>query len=518
MKHKLFAVAAMATALTGWVGSANAATTQDVHNTNQQQENLKQSEVPEKFEPTWMSLTKYQVPEWWRDMKFGIYFHWGPYSVPAEKSAWYAHWMYEDGHPLRKWHEQTYGPLWKFGYKDFIKDLTGEHFDAMEWVKLFKEAGAQFAGPVVEHSDGFAMYDSDLTHWDCVEMGPKRDITGEMRDAVKAHGLKFIVTYHRHWLYAWYPTWNRNMDCGDPKYRGLYGPKVPKGAFEMGLTTEEKKHFPDNKFNQEWLDRLEEIMDKYQPDIIWHDNKMDIIGEDYRQKFLADYYNKAKEWGKEVVVTYKANDLAKGSAVLDLERSRMSDMKPFPWLSDDSIDWKTWCHVKEPHYKTTDRLIDFLVDCVSKNGAVLLNVTPRADGVMPEGVVKRLKEMGAWMRVNGEAIYGTRPWKIYGEGPQKIVEGHLSEDQNEDAGYKDIRFTTKGEKLYAIALGWPANNKLCIRSLKKGNKLLTEKITGIRLLGDNQKIRYKQTDKGLELRLPKKHNGAHAFTFEILRK
>lgn len=474
-------------------------------------------QVPEQFEPTWMSLQKYQVPEWWKDMKLGIYFHWGPYSVPAKKTEWYSHWMYWDGHPLRKYHEEKYGSLDKFGYKDFIKDFKGEHFDAAEWVKLFKEAGAQFAGPCAEHADGFAMWDSDLTKWDAVDMGPKRDVVAEMRKAVLDADMKFVVTYHRHWLYAWYPTWNKNTDAGDPKYAGLYGPKTARDGFEMGLTTTQKKHFPDNKFNQEWLDRLEELMDKYEPDVIWFDNKMDIIGEDYRQKFLADYYNKAKKWGKEVVCTYKSKDMAVGSAVLDLERSRMADKQDFPWLTDDSIDWGAWCHVDDPHYKTTNRLIDFLVDVVSKNGAVLLNVTPRADGVMPEGVVTRLKELGAWMRTNGEAIYGCRTWKVYGEGPQKIVEGHLSERKNKDAVAEDIRFTTNNGKLYATSLAWPANNKLTIRTLKKGNKYLTEKITGVRLVGDNQKIRFKQTDKGLELRLPKKHNGAHAFVFEIMK-
>ena len=237
--------------------------------------------------------------------------------------------------------------------------FTAEKFNADEWAKLFKDAGAQFAGPVAEHSDGFAMWDSELTEWNSAKMGPKKDIVKLMADAVRKQGMKYIITYHRHWLYAWYPTWDKSTDAGDPKYAGLYGPYVPKGSFKMGEKV--PTAYPDDKFNQEWLDRLNELMDKYEPDIIWFDNKMNIIGEKYRMLFLANFYNNAEKWGKEVVCTYKAKDMAEGSAVLDLERSRMSEMKPFPWLTDDSIDWDSWCYIDAARYKTTNRLIDFLV-------------------------------------------------------------------------------------------------------------------------------------------------------------
>ena len=165
----------------------------------------------------WDSLKKHQTPEWYLDSKFGIYFHWGPYSVPAHETEWYSIYMYQEGHPIRKYHEETYGPLNEFGYKDFIPQFTGEHFNADEWAALFKKAGAQFAGPVAEHADGFAMWDSELTEWNAAKMGPKRDIVGEMEKAVKSQGMKFIATYHRHWVYAWYPTWDTNTDAGDPQ-------------------------------------------------------------------------------------------------------------------------------------------------------------------------------------------------------------------------------------------------------------------------------------------------------------
>lgn len=207
--------------------------------------------------------------------------------------------------------------------------------------------------------------------------------------------------------------------------------------------------------------------------------------------------------------------MAEGSAVLDLERSRMSDTKPFCWLTDDSVDWGAWCNVSDPNYKTTNRLIDFLVDVVSKNGAVLLNVTPTAEGVMPDGVVKRLTEMGEWLKLNGEAIYNTRPWVIYGEGPQKIVEGHLSEDKNGDAVAQDIRFTTCGNKLYATALDWPADGKITIHSLSSDNKYLKKKIKGISMIGSKEKLRWSQTKDGLVVNFPKVRPCEHAFVMRI---
>ncbi|SHK67854.1 alpha-L-fucosidase [Reichenbachiella agariperforans] len=475
----------------------------------------KESQVMEEkpYTADWSSLQQHQTPEWFLDAKFGIYFHWGPYSVPAYQTEWYSHWMYVEDHPVRKHHEETYGSLDEFGYKDFIPMFTASQFDADEWAELFKKSGAQFAGPVAEHADGFAMWDSQLTEWDAVDMGPKRDIVGEMEKAIRKQGMKFVATYHRHWMYAWYPTWDTSVDAGDTQFEGLYGPKVPEGTFVMA--DKPTNPLPDDAFNQEWLDRLDELMDKYQPDMIWFDNKMDIIGEEYRQQFLANYYNKAEEWGQEVVCTYKFTDMAKGSAVLDLERARMSEKKDFPWLTDDSIDWKAWSHIANPKYKSTNRLIDFLVDVVSKNGAVLLNIPPTADGVIEQEVRDRLLEMGEWLSVNGEAIYGTRPWKIYGEGPQEIVEGHLSENKNPDAVAQDIRFTTKGDALYAIALDWPESGKLMIRSLGTDQELLDETISQVELLGYKGKIKWVHSAEGLEITLPEEPVGQHAFALKI---
>ncbi len=469
----------------------------------------------QKYEADWDSLKSYQVPEWWKNTKFGIYFHWGPYTVPAFDTEWYSHWMYMDKMKHAKYHEMVYGTTDKFGYKDFIPLFTGEKFDADEWAALFKEAGAQFAGPCAEHADGFAMWDSELTEWDSYDMGPKIDVVGELQRAVKEQGMKYIITYHRQWLHAWYPTWDENCDASDPKYAGLYGDPLPEGSFIMGDREFESEVQASDEFSQQWLDRLDELMTKYDPDIIWFDNKMNIIGSEFRAQFLANYYNKGIERGKEVVCTYKFDDMKPGTAVLDLERARMSEKMDFNWLTDDSIDWGAWCDVQNPDYKTTNRLLDFLIDVVSKNGAVLLSVTPDKRGVMPIGVQTRLREMGEWLRLNGEAIYDTRPWVIYGEGPQEIIEGHLNEHMTADAVAEDIRFTVNQDQLYATALDWPEDGKLVIKSLATTENHLTEPVKKVSMIGSKEKLEWKQTEQGLEVTFPAEKPCEHAFVLKI---
>lgn len=206
----------------------------------------------QKYTADWESLQKYEVPEWYKDLKFGIYFHWGPYSVPAYKNEWYSIWMYKEGHDINKHHKETYGNLDTFGYKDFIPMFKAEKFDADVWADLFVKAGAQFAGPIAEHADGFAMWDSDLTEWDAKDMGPKIDVVGEMEKAIKARGLKFITTYHRHWLYSWYPTWDENTDASNPLYEGLYGPKVPE-ALLLWQTNQQILYQMINLIKNGWI-------------------------------------------------------------------------------------------------------------------------------------------------------------------------------------------------------------------------------------------------------------------------
>ncbi len=467
----------------------------------------------QKYQPQWESVVKHPDPEWFMDAKFGIYFHWGIYSVPAYKTEWYSHWMYVEDHPINKFHLEKYGSLDEFGYKDFIPMFRAEKFDPDEWAALFKKAGARFAGPVVEHADGFAMWDSQLTEWDAADMGPEIDVVGELERSIRKQGLKFITTFHHSWLYAWYPTWDENTDASDSLYSDLYGPKVPSTAWSS--QGKQPDPMPDDKFCRRWYNRIIEVVDKYQPDLIYFDGKLYIIDEKYRLDFLSYYYNKAVDWDKDVLVTYKFDDLKKGAGILDMERSRMSELRKFPWLTDDSMDWSSWCDIQDPDYKSANRIIDFLVDVVSKNGCVLLNITPKASGKIPEPVIERLTEIGHWLEINGEAIYDTRPWKVFGEGPTQVVEGHLNERENKDNVVEDIRFTQKDNCIYAICLDIPKEPAITIHSLNAQNNISMNNFKQISILGSSQDVKWDMSDEGLTLKWETIPELNHAMVFRI---
>ncbi len=455
----------------------------------------------ETYKPEWESLTKHPVPQWFRDAKFGIYFHLGPYSVPAFQSEWYSRLMYKPDQKPFKHHRETFGDQSKFGYKDFIPMLTLEKFDADELADLFQRSGARFAGLVAEHADGFAMWDSKLTEWDAADMGPKKDIVGLMEKAIKGRGMKFITTFHHDWNWDWYPVWAERFDCSNPAYAGLYGQPHKKGDE------------PNLDFHDEWKDKVIEVIDKYQPDLIYFDSKLNIINDQHKRDTLSYYYNKQAEWGKRVSVTYKGQQLPVGAGILDMERARMSSSSHDAWLNDDPIDWKSWCHIEDPSYKSVNHVIDGLVDVVSKNGTFMLNIGPKSNGEIPEPVIERLLGIGQWLEINGEAIYGTRPWITFGEGPTE-VKGKEPDEKNNVYTARDIRFTTEGNALYAVVLAWPGE-QVTIRSLHSKYAML-KKIRSVELLGHKGQLRWSQHENGLTIWLPTVKPCEHAFAFKIL--
>jgi alpha-L-fucosidase len=268
------------------------------------------------YKPTWNSLKNHSTPQWLKDGKFGIYTHWGIYAVPAQgpNATWYANKLYNKPEgPERKYHEATYGPLGKFGYKDFIQMFTGEKFNADEWAELFRKAGARFAGPVAEHHDGFAMWDTKYSEWNAAKMGPKRDILGELSRAIKKRDMKFVTAFHHAEAWFYFPTWDNRYDCGDPKYSGLYGPIHEKGAL------------PTKAFLDTWKGKIFEVIDKYDADFIWFDFGLKLVTDSYKQDMLPYFYNHAIAKKKEVVVTYKSHDLPPGAGLLDWELGQEPD-------------------------------------------------------------------------------------------------------------------------------------------------------------------------------------------------
>ncbi|QBG45926.1 alpha-L-fucosidase [Verrucomicrobia bacterium S94] len=466
-----------------------------------------------RYEPDWDSIrSRYQVPEWFRDAKFGIFIHWGPYAVPAYMSEKYAPGMYDPnwnkgGMNAFRHHQETYGDPSEFGYKDFIPMFKAEKFDAKAWARLFKKAGARYVVPVAEHHDGFAMYASKHTRWNVKDMGPKKDTMRLLADAVRAEGMKFGASSHFALNRIYYKTTDPHWDTNDPQYADLYW--YPR----------DKDSKPDQDFLDLWWKRTTDIIDNYQPDLLWFDYGLDKPGwEPVHKKILAYYYNKGLEWNKGVVFqdkNMKYHCFPEDVIVLDIERGRMSDIYKYPWQTDTSVGKISWGYIENEEYKTADYLLDELIDIVSKNGCLLLNIGPKADGTIPKEAEEILLSMGEWMDVNGEALFNTRPWKIYGEGPTKVNKGHHSEKNNEEAGYKDIRFTTKGDVLYATALGWPKNGKFLIKSLAKNNPHESRRIKSVQFVSGKNHLRWKQTRKGLELNVHGKKPCEAAYVFKV---
>jgi len=467
------------------------------------------------YHPSWNSLRNKRTPEWFRNAKFGIYTHWGVYSVPATgpNCTWYPYNMYREGTEQYEHHVKTYGDPANFGYKDFIHLFTAEKFNADEWAQTFKDSGAQFAGPVGEHHDGFSMWDSPSNPWCAAKMGPKRDVVGELERAIRSQGMRFMVAMHHAENWWFYPHWRKEFDTSDPKYAGLYGEPHDLG----GPISNEwffDQQMPSKSFLDQWLHRLHEVVDRYSPDMVWFDFGISRIDEGYLLDFLSYYYN----GGAERLVTYKDNHLAPNVAVLDYELGREAELTYHEWLTDSTVDaGVAWGYMNGASYKTPCQLIHYLIDNVSKNGNLLLNIGPKADGTLPEEAKTILKEMGQWLRINGEAIYGTTPWFVAGEGPARLEKsGAFNENNLPEYTAQDVRFTTKDGSLYAILLGWP-KEPIHIRSLD-WERIYPGSITSIRLLGSDEPIQYELRPDGIRIMPPITKTSDHACAFKIERR
>ncbi len=455
---------------------------------------------PGSFQPTMESLKQYKYPNWFRDAKFGIWAHWGPQSVPME-GDWYARQMYEQGSGDYKDHVARFGHPSKQGYKDIIPLWKAEKWDPDRLMTLYKKAGAKYFVSMGTHHDNFFLWKSSLHKWNSVEMGPHRDVVGTWQKSAQKNGLRFGVSEHLGASFTWFqgshgadksgPMAGVPYDGSDPKFQDLY--HFPADPDDRGWYSK------NPKWQHQWFGEIKELVDNYHPDLLYSDGGVP-FGNEVGLSMIAHLYNSnaAAHGGKNEAI-YNCKQNSDGRWVEDLERGIMPRIEPNPWQTDTSIG--DWFYNKHWKFRPVSWVINMLVDNVSKNGNLLLNVVQRPDGSIDPEVETMLGQLADWNAIYGEAIFGSRPWTVYGESTVKVRGGNFNEEYKYSAN--DIRFTTKGSTLYAFALGWPENGQLEIKSLAKPPGQSINTISSITALGYKGKIDWRQTADALYVTLPK---------------
>lgn len=456
------------------------------------------------YYPDWDSLGDFQVPQWFKKEKFGIFIHWGLYSIPAFNNEWYSRNMYIKGYPEYEHHIQTYGVQKDFGYQHFIPQFTAEKFNPKDWAHLIKESGAKYVFPVAEHHDGFQMYRSEISEWNSFDKGPKRDILGELKIAFEEEGIQFCTSSHRaeHWFFMGHGCeFESDIIKEDLKRGSFYWPAMPEPD-NQDLSSQP---YPTQEFLDDWLLRTCEIVDNYQPKLLYFD--WWIQHEAFREhlkKFAAFYYNRGIQWGEEVGICYKHDAMMFGSGIVEIERGKFGEAQPFYWQTDTSIARNSWCYTTTLDYKEPKEIIRDLIEAVSKNGNMLLNIGPKGDGSIDRKDQQIISEVGHWLKINGEGIFESKPWRKSGEGPTKITSGQFQEANVKEYTSEDIRFTISGESLYGFIMN-PSNQKdFLIRSLAVSKNQNLPEFHGIiqevSILGyENNVEKWEVSDEGLKI-------------------
>lgn len=501
-----------------------------------------------RFEPTWESLQNYQTPDWFRDAKFGIWAHWGPQCQP-EAGDWYARGMYQEGSWQYKYHVEKYGHPSKFGFKDVINQWKADQWDPEELVALYKQAGAAYFFAMANHHDNFDMYDSKYQkNWNATKIGPKKDIIGGWAKAAKRQGLPFGVSIHAAHAWSWLETSRRSDKTGPMAgvpYDGNITKASGKGQWWDGLDPQElyaqghplSKNSDDNgMIHRQWdwgngvtppsqayidkfYNRTIDLINKYGPDLLYFDDTALPFWpiSDAGLRIAAHHYNNSikKKGQLDAVIFGKILDEQQRKAMVwDIERGQSNQIEPFVWQTDTCIgNWHYDRGVYNgKHYKTAKTVVHTLVDVVSKNGNLLLNIPVRGNGSIDELERKVVEDIARWMKANSESIYGTRPWKIFGEGPAQEGAAALSaQGFNEGKGRaftsRDVRFATKGDTLFATVMGWPENGKATIKSLAKNSQYFPAEIHKVEWLAGKQELAFERADEGLVVQFPEKSAG-----------
>ena len=503
------------------------------------------------FQPDWNSLTNYQTPEWFRDAKFGIWAHWGPQCEP-EHGDWYARKMYIPGEADYQSHLIEYGHPSTNGFKDVIHRWKAEHFDPDKLLKFYKDNGAKYFMALANHHDNFDLYDSIYQPWNSVALGPQKDLIGGWAKAARKNGLRFGVSVHASHAWSWYEP-AQGADTDGPLAGLFYDGKLTKaggkGLWWEGLDPQDlyaQNHQPGTKLEWRWdsakgssvpdaaymekfFKRTQQLWDDYHPDQIYFDDSVlpfSGVTDEIGLKLAAHFYNSSIQLHgqNEAVMNNKIlNEMQRRAMVYDIERGKAQSILPQPWQTDTCIgQWHYNAAVFEKHqYKSAASVIRMLADIVSKNGNLMLNVPLQRDGQPDTDEIKIVSEIGAWLKVNGEAIYATRPWKIYGEGPstQSSEKGRFdgqADVSKQPFTAEDIRFTQSkdGKTLYAIVLEIPADGKVTITSLGTDVANWPSKISDVRLVGGG-KLKITRDESGLHISLPEKFDGKIAIALKI---
>jgi alpha-L-fucosidase len=510
------------------------------------------------FEPTWNSLEKYKVPDWFRDAKFGMWAHWGPQCEP-EAGDWYARGMYQEDSRQYKFHVEKYGHPSKFGFKDVINIWKADKWNPEELVDLYKNAGAKYFMAMANHHDNLDLYDSKFQpNWNSTKMGPKKDIIAGWEKAARKANLPFAVSVHAAHAWSWFETSQRsdkNGPLAGVPYDGKLTKLDGKGTWWEGLEPQElyaqnhplsEKSYDNGTIHSQWNwgngvakpsesymekfhDRTIDLINKYNPDLVYFDDTALPLWpvSDAGLRIAAHLYNKSLKKNKTVqtVVTGKILDEQQRKAMVwDIEKGQSNQIEPLPWQTDTCIG--NWHYDRGVYdrksYKSAKTVIHSLIDVVSKNGNLMLNIPVRGDGSIDELERAIVNEIGIWMKANGDSIYGTRPWKIFGEGPQQASAGELkaqgfNEGKGKQYSSEDIRFVQKGKKLFATVMDWPQNGSVLIKSLGKQAGYYTQNIKQIKLVSTGEKLQFTQHNNSLEVRFPiKKPEASFANALEIV--
>jgi alpha-L-fucosidase len=452
------------------------------------------------FKPSWVSLEQnYRIPSWFIGAKFGLFMHWGVYAVPAHHNEWYEKHMYGNAQ-IMEWHQRNFGAQDRFGYKDFIPMFTQEKFNPDEWAALFKVSGARFIIPTAQHHDNFAMWDSKVTPYNAKRMGPRRDLIGELEQAVRRQGLKFGLSNHGIENFQFINPPDELLEKMKAQKTDLFDPEW--SAFYQ---VADRSNEACRTFLLNWYARNVELIEKYKPDMMWFDNGIDQRYLDpLKLQIAAYYYNRAGQWGKEVSISSKkaafaptGTNIKTIGSILDFEGHIPPGIRTGVWQVDSKIG-STWGYTSDMTVSSAASVISTLVDIVSKNGTLLLNLSPKADGTIPEAQQQTLREVGQWLSINGEAIYDTHNWIRFGE----------------EGSTQKIRFTVKGDVLYAIILGkWPGST-VTIPSLAI-DKAPRGVIRSVTMPGNQGVLTWSHDDKGLNINLPAKPPCEHAYVIKI---